>query len=77
MHATTTQRRETQNDAPPLALAISDAAIRAGVGRSTIYAAINSGALLARKARRRTIVLDTDLQAWLGSLPSYVVGGRS
>jgi len=53
----------------PLALGIVDAARAAGVGRSTIYENINSGALKARKAGRRTLILREDLQAWLASFP--------
>jgi excisionase family DNA binding protein len=54
----------------PLALGILDAARAAGVGRSTIYENINSGALKARKAGRRTLILRADLQAWLDSFPA-------
>jgi excisionase family DNA binding protein len=55
---------------PPLALGIMDAARAAGVGRSTIYENINSGALKARKAGRRTLIHREDLQAWLASFPA-------
>ena len=51
MHATPLRHQEKQNDASPLALPINAAAIRAGVGRWTIYAAINSGALERKKSR--------------------------
>jgi excisionase family DNA binding protein len=54
----------------PLALGILDAARAAGVGRSTIYEHINRGALKARKAGRRTLILRADLQAWLASFPA-------
>jgi excisionase family DNA binding protein len=52
-----------------LAVSIVDAARAAGVGRSTIYENINSGALKARKAGRRTLILRSDLEAWLSSFP--------
>jgi excisionase family DNA binding protein len=71
MHATSLRHQENQDDTP-LGRSINAAAIRASVGRWTVYAAINSGSLKARKAGRRTLILDTDLQAWLESLPLYV-----
>ena len=55
--------------ANPMAHSVEAAADRAGVGRTTIYAAIRDGALVARKCGRRTIVLTSDLQAWLSKLP--------
>ena len=48
---------------------IEDTALHAKCGRTTIYAAIKSRALKARKIGRRTIVLDEDLRGWLASLP--------
>jgi hypothetical protein len=53
----------------PFAHTIEDTALLAKCGRTTIYAAIKSGALKARKIGRRTIVLDNDLRGWLASLP--------
>jgi excisionase family DNA binding protein len=74
MRATTTQQNQSDT---PLGRSIIDAGLKAGVGRSTIYTAINSGALRARKLGRRTVILDTDLAAWLDAAPSYKVGGQS
>ena len=76
MHATATPRHKDNQTDTPLGHSINAAAIRAGVGRSTVYAAINAGALRARKAGRRTLILDADLKTWLDSLPAYV-GGQS
>lgn len=76
MRATATPRRENQPEAPPLGLPINVAALRAGVGLWTIRGALNSGALTGRKAGRRTIILESDLQSWLASLPTYA-GVRS
>jgi hypothetical protein len=75
MRATTTRRQENQTEAPPLGLPINAAAIRAGLGVWTIRAAINSRALIAKKAGRRTLILESDLRAWLDALPTYSVGG--
>ena len=49
---------------------IVDAARTANVGRSTVYAEIKAGRLVARKMGRRTIILNQDLQAWLSTLPT-------
>ena len=43
-----------------------------GLGRNAIYSAINSGALRAKKHGQRTLIIDSDLRAWLASLPNYV-----
>jgi Mrp family chromosome partitioning ATPase len=69
MHATSL-RQENQTDTP-LGRSINDSALKAGVGRSTIRGALNSGALTARKIGRRTVILDADLQSWLAALPAY------
>ena len=54
----------------PLAVSVEEAALISGLGRTSIYGAVKSGALKARKAGRRTIVLKSDLQAWLAALPT-------
>lgn len=38
--------------------------------RTKIYAAINKGDLVARKSGRKTLILRSDLEAWLSSLPT-------
>lgn len=40
-----------------------------GIGRTSIYSAIRSKELKARKFRRRTVILESDLRAWLQALP--------
>ena len=54
---------------PPLAYSINEAAEAAGLGRDSIYGAISEGRLRARKYGKRTLVLHTDLQAFLEALP--------
>jgi hypothetical protein len=44
-------------------------AARNGIGRTSVYAAINSGALIARKFGARTIITPEAEAAWLKSLP--------
>jgi excisionase family DNA binding protein len=46
-----------------LAVHIVEAAKRAGVGRSTIYEAINRGELRLKKSGRRSLILVDDLKA--------------
>jgi len=58
---------------PLLARSIEDTAARVGCGRTTIYAAIKSGSLMARKIGRRTVILDEDLRRWLTALPARAV----
>jgi hypothetical protein len=43
---------------------------RSGLGRTTIYEAIKSGALIARRWNRCTVVLAEDLAAFLRNLPT-------
>jgi len=52
-----------------LAVSIPEASRRAGVGRTTIYKAINNGNLVVRKNGRRSLILIEELQRWLTSLP--------
>jgi excisionase family DNA binding protein len=53
----------------PLARSPDLSARVAGVGRSSIFDAISKGELRARKHGKRTLILDSDLRAWLESLP--------
>jgi hypothetical protein len=48
---------------------IADVCKVTGLGRTSIYAAIKSGELVARKWNRRTIVLGDDLATFLHTLP--------
>lgn len=53
-----------------LAFSPDEAAHRAGVGRTLIFAEIKSGRLEARKAGARTLITDAALSAWLAALPT-------
>jgi Helix-turn-helix domain len=55
-----------------LAHTINESCEISRVGRNTIYLAIGSGALRARKLGNRTVILDEDLRAWLQNLPLMV-----
>jgi hypothetical protein len=60
-----------------IALSVLKASVLSGIGRTTLYAAIKSGALLARKCGKRTIILRSDLITWLNSLPTSVTTSDS
>jgi hypothetical protein len=51
------------------AYSIAEVCRRTNLGRTSIYAAINSGQLIARSWGRRTVVLVADLRAFLNNLP--------
>ncbi len=53
-------------------LSVSEACRVAGIGRTKIYEAIAGGNLKARKFGKRTIILRTDLQTFLTTLPVIV-----
>ena len=53
-----------------LAYSVIEAANAAGVGRTTIYAEISASRLIARKIRRRTVILRGDLDSWLKAHPA-------
>ncbi|MEO1019366.1 MAG: helix-turn-helix domain-containing protein [Pseudomonadota bacterium] len=52
----------------PEAVGVSEAARLAGIGRSTIYVAISSGALASVKIGKRRLVRMQALRDWLASL---------
>lgn len=59
-HATTTDQR---------GLELPEVAAISGIGRTSLYAYIKTGQLVARKAGRRSLVLQSDLDNFLNSLP--------
>lgn len=52
------------------ALTIADFCKVYGVGRSFIYAEIRAGRLTARKARSKTLILQSDAELWAKTLPA-------
>lgn len=52
-----------------LAVTIIEAARRSGVGRSSIYQAVNRGELKLKKSGRRSLILVEDLKVWVNALP--------
>lgn len=53
----------------PLAYSIAEASEVSRIGRTSIYEAISSRELIARKNGRRTVILADDLRQWLQNLP--------
>ena len=53
-----------------LAFSVHEAAVRAGLGRDRIYAAIRDGDLVARKFGRRTLITADALRRFLDGLPA-------
>ncbi len=60
-----------ENATGKLAYDIRQVCELSGLCRATIYAAIRSGKLKARKQGTRTLVLRDDLHAWLKRLPVF------
>lgn len=55
----------------PVANTVVDVLRRVGISRTKFYQEINAGRLKARKIGSKTVVLETDLQAYLDALPPY------
>jgi len=54
-----------------ISLSIQEAATLSSIGKTKIYAAINSGELIAKKYGKSTLILKNDLENFLSNLPSY------
>lgn len=60
-----------------LSLSIEEVIAATGFGRTKIYEAINSGALIARKFGKRTVILKEDLEAFLKNLQPIQKNGKN
>jgi len=61
--------------AEPLALSIREACFISSLGRTKFYELLKSQKIPARKCGRRTIILRSELETYLLSLPA--IGGAS
>ena len=57
------------NTSTVAAYSVTQIMARTGIGREAVYRAIKEGRLPARKYGRRTLVLASDLERFLQSLP--------
>lgn len=56
-----------------LSLSIEEVRAATGIGRTKLYEIINKGNLRARKLGKKTIILKSDLEAFLQDLEAYPV----
>lgn len=50
-------------------LSVDEACHVAGIGKTSMFDLLKAGAVPARKLGRRTIILRSDLMAWMDALP--------
>lgn len=58
----------------PISITIPDAVRATGRSRTSIYEALKSGELSAKKAGRRTLISYSSLKNYLDKLPDYKAG---
>jgi excisionase family DNA binding protein len=51
------------------AFSVAEVCAQTGIGRDSVYGAIRSGQLVARKLGRRMLITEKDLQRFLARLP--------
>lgn len=51
------------------ALTIAEAVAASGIGRSKLYQLFKSGDIKPRKAGKRTLIIRSELEAYISSLP--------
>jgi excisionase family DNA binding protein len=61
---------EVKMNSQQLVYTVSEACSASRSGRTALYEAIRSGALIARKRGRRTLILADDLRRWIEGHPA-------
>ena len=56
-----------------LTYSIPDVSAKTGLGKTTVYKAISEGRLKARKLGNRTLILASELESFLASLPTIQI----
>ena len=59
-----------------MALSIDEASKHSSIGKTRLYQAINQGELIAKKMGRKTLILSSDLEAFLYGLENYSASER-
>jgi excisionase family DNA binding protein len=54
----------------PIAYTVKEACSISRIGKTTLYAAIRRGELVARKLGTKTLILEEDLRCWIEHLPT-------
>jgi len=59
-------RAEVEQEArpQPLLLSIPEAAVRLGIGRTSLYGLLDSGAIPSRKLNRRRLIAASDVESY-------------
>lgn len=73
----TNDRASESNGLDRLADSVERAAVRLGIGRSSVYTEIRAGRLRAVKMRGKTLITRADQQAWLDSLTAMAPAAAS
>ena len=53
-----------------ISVTLAEATTLSGIGRTSLYKLFNEGKLTPRKAGKRTLILVSDLEAFINSLPA-------
>lgn len=58
----------------PIAYTIKEVCSLSRIGKTSLYAAIGRGELVARKLGKKTLILEVDFRRWIETLPTINSG---